>query len=258
MSMKKIGCSIITNILLFAPSILFSQSDYVINTKGDTIRGKISFSQYGKIDQAVVKGNQKATVPGTSIREIFLKDVRYKPVQFAGAIKFMQIKTEGYLSLLAFQPEGLMNYDGRLLQKKDGAILEVPSLGFKKQMSAFLKDHEKLEAQIKDGTLGRNDLDKIISEYNSFIIGKTTSAMTQNQLITKQKSKLDLLADLKNEIGSKEMGSKQTALDMLADIEGKIKSNSDIPSYLTNGLKEILKGNSDLLDKLETLLNAQP
>lgn len=243
--------------LLSIPTVGLAQSDYLINTKGDTLRGKISFSHVGKIEQAVVKGTKKTSVAGTSVREIFLKGVYYKPVQFAGAIKFMQIITEGYLSLLAFQPEGLMNYDGRLLQKKDGAIMEVPSLGFKKQMSNFLKDNDPLAIKIQNGTLGRGDLDAIISEYNSFISGKTATSKTQNQLITKQKSKLDLVADLKSEIEKSGMEGKQNALDMMVDVEGKIKSNSEIPTYLTNGLKEILKGNTDLLSKLETLLAIQ-
>ena len=248
---------IVVILCLCLPSMVRSQSDYLITTKGDTLRGKISLSSLGKIEQAVVKGSRKTAVPGTAVREIYLRGVRYKPVQFAGAIKFMQIKTEGYLSLLAFQPDGLMNYDGRLLQKKDGSLIEVPSLTFKKQMSAFLKDHESLATQIQDGTLGRGDLDKIISEYNSFITGKTASIKAQAQIEGKQKSKLDLLTDLRNDMGTKEFEAKQNALDMLTDIEGKIKANSEIPSYLTNGLKEILKGNTDLLSKLETLLAAR-
>jgi hypothetical protein len=243
--------------LLSLPTWLFAQGDYVIHAKGDTLKGKLSFNLVGNIEQVLVKAEKRQTISAISVREVMLKGIKYKPVQFAGTVKFMQILTDGYLSLLAYQPANVMNYDGRLLQKRDGQLIDMPSLGFKKQMSNFLIDNPGLASQIQDGTLGRNDLSKIIFDYNSFISGKTDSLKTQYKNESKQKSKLDLLTDLKTEIEKSDLESKQNALDMITDMEGKIKANKEIPSYLANGLQDMLKGNAELKTKLDSLLAAK-
>jgi preprotein translocase subunit SecE len=231
-----------------------AQTDYLINTRGDTIRGQISFLQLGTIDQVQVKGAKRQSISAVQVREVYLKGKRYKPVQFAGAIKFMQILTEGYLSLLAFQPPGLMTFDGRLLQKRDGVAMEVPSLGFKKQMSNFIKEYDEMAKQITDGTLDRKDLDKIISGYNEFISGKTASVKAQSQLAEKQKSKLELLDELKSEIEKTEMPNKQDALDMVADVGEKINGNKPLPNYLVQLLKSKVSNQTALEGKLNLLL----
>ncbi len=242
-------------ITAFLPALL-AQPDYLVNTRGDTLRGQISLQKIAKVDQAVVKGVKKEAVSAIQVREVWLKGVRYKPVQYTGTISFMQILSEGYLSLLGFQQPGLMSYDGRLLHKRDGAMLEVPTLGFKKQMANFLKEDEGLAKQIQDGTLDRKELDKIIAEYNSFISGRTITAQVQTKIDQKQKSKLELLSDLKTELGKIELDSKADVLDMIADVEEKIKSNKPVPAYLINALKSSLESKSDLKIKLNEFIGA--
>ena len=243
-------------IFMLLPFCISAQADYLVNTRGDTLKGQISFQLVGNLEQALVKGVKRETFSAVVVREVFLKGNRYKPVQYAGTIKFMQIISDGYLSLLAFQPQGIMNYDGRLLQKRDGSVLEVPSLGFKKQMSSFLKDHDPLAKKITDGTLDRKDLDKIISEYNQFIAGKTNAVAVQSKIEMKQKSKLELLNDLKTEIDITALESKADVMDMLADVEEKIKGNKPLPNYLVQALKGRISNQALVQSKFEILMEA--
>jgi len=253
---NQIFCSVAFIGLLASPR-LFAQTDFLVNTKGDTLRGQISFQQVGQIEQALVKGKKRETISAIYVREVFLKGNRFKPVQFSGTVKFMQVLTEGYLSLLAFQPQGIMNYDGRLLQMRDGRSIEAPTIGFKKQMINFLKDCPALTAQIQEGTFDRKDLDKIIAYYNGYISEKTVSVQAQAKSEFKQTSKLEILSALKTEIEKSELESKQDALDMLLDMEEKIKGNKTIPPYLSKALKNSLGSRVDWIGKVEEILTGQ-
>jgi hypothetical protein len=243
-------------LILLQSATLFGQADYLIVTKGDTLRGQIVFQQTGQVEQATIKGDKRETFSAIYVREVFLKSIRYKPVQYDGVVRFMRILNDGYLSLLAFQPKGLMNYDGRLLQKRDGRVLEVPTLSFKKLMSNFLKDHSVLAEQISNGTLGRGDLDSIIMNYNAFIAGQSRTTQSTQTTDSKAISKLDLLLSLKLEVEKTEFDSKPDAQDMIADAEEKIKSNKPLPNYLVKALKNSLDYRPNLAAKLEDLLKS--
>ena len=121
--MKSISIRKLCLFILLFPLVISAQSDYLVNTRGDTLKGTIRFQMVGNLEQASVKGLKKETYVATAVRRVYLKGIHYKPVQFSGTIKFMQIISDGYLSLLAFQPQGVMNYDGRLLQNGSTATM---------------------------------------------------------------------------------------------------------------------------------------
>jgi hypothetical protein len=257
-------------LILLLPFGISAQSDYLVNNRGDTVRGTIRFQMVANLEHVSVKGLKKENYLATAVRRVCFRGVHYKPVQFSGTIKFMQIITDGYLSLLAFQPQGVMNYDGRLLQKRDGKMMEVPTLTFKRQMAAFVQDYAGLAQRIEDGEFSRNELGKIISEYNEFISSKTGTVetkanpidpevATQNQISPpdeKQKTKMNLLTDLKTEIQKTEMESKGDVLDMVVSVEERIKENKTVPNYLLQGLSERLANQAALKKKLELLVEA--
>jgi hypothetical protein len=244
--------------LILLPFVAFSQKDYLVTIKGDTIRGKISLLQIGKVEQVSVKGEKRETFTPMQVRELLIDDVKYKPVQFSGAIQFMQIINEGYLSLLAFKPPGTMMYDGRLLKASDGRMQEVPTIGFKKHIAKLVSDDVGLAAKIEKGELGRKDLDKIISEYNAFISGNTETSMSQSQMSGKQKTKLEVLAGLKDDVEKSPLSNRQELMDMLADMESKIQTEKPIPSYLLKNIRTGLESSPDLILKwteLEKMLS---
>jgi len=239
---------------------VFAQTDYLVTAKGDTLKGQIGFQMLGKVEQAIIKANKRKTISAIQTREVFLKNTRYKPVQFDGLVRFMKVLSEGYVSKLAFQLEGAHSYDGILLKKRDGEMLEVPSLGFKKLMSNFFDDYELLSKQIEDGELGRGDLDKIITNYNQFISGRTTTVQVQNQpqpeISQNQKTNLELLYELKSDVEKADFQAKQDVLGMIADVEGKIKDNKTLPNYLIQSLKTSLTDQPALLEKFEKFLGS--
>jgi hypothetical protein len=233
---------------------VFGQEDYVVTIKGDTLYGKLTFQQIGKIEQVKIKSDKNQTISSIQVREAKLKGITYRPVQFSGAVQMMQVIKDGYLSLLAFQPPGIMNYDGRLLMLRSGSILEVPSIGFKKHVSNFLSDNEALAARIQDGDFDKKDLDKIIDEFNSFIGKNTIETEQQMELESSLSPKLDAIDEILEAVRSSNMEAKSETLEMLTELKDKLSNDKSIPQYLSNALKENLKSQHELVKKLESVL----
>lgn len=240
-------------ILLLLLSFTMYAQDYLVTTKGDTVKGAISFQLNGKIEQALIKGTKRETIASVATRVVVAKGKRYKPVQFNSQVLFMEILTEGYLSLLAFQPPNIMAYDGRLLQKRDGKILEVPTIGFKKQISNYLSDFPDISTQIQNGELNRTDLDEIITQYNNFITGKTETQKEQTQTALNQLSKSEMLKTLQADIEKSDLALKQDALDILLDWGQKIQEGKPIPTYLQKALKTSVDMRSEFILRIDEL-----
>jgi hypothetical protein len=247
------NCSVLF-LLSLVSFLATSQSDYVVTTTGDTLKGKISFQQIGNIEQVVIKGEKRKTLSSIQVRMASLKEEVYKPIQFSGTIQMMKVLTEGYLSLLAFQPPGIMNYDGRLLMLRDGRNLEVPSIGFKKHVSALLSDDPELADQIKDGDMDRKDLDEIIQQYNSFIENKTVAEANQQTLDIKQKSKIESLDEIISEIKQSDLKSDAELFEMLNEVKDKIANEKSIPQYLSNAIHEKLNKLPELATKFGSVI----
>lgn len=233
--------------------------DYVLTTRGDTLRGNISFQLIGKLESVLIKATKRETLPATQVREVWMKGKQYIPVQFNESILFMQVMTNGYLSLLAFQPPAIMSYDGRLLQKRDGAKVEVPSLGFKKVMAKFLSDAPAVAERIQADELERKDLDEIIRQYNVFIESKSVTPVIQPTVnpvavTPQQQSKVEVLMALKSEIEKSDLPLKQDAIDILNDWDEKLRGNKSIPSYMRKALRFSLGERNDLIAKVDELL----
>ena len=90
---KNVCLLLLTSLLLSAT--LYGQSDYLITVRGDTLKGTISFQHVGVVDQVLIKRTKREILQPTGVREVLLKGVRYKPVQFSSSIKFMQVLTDG-------------------------------------------------------------------------------------------------------------------------------------------------------------------
>ena len=231
------------------------QEDFIVTTKGDTLRGRVSFQQIGNIEQVLVKGDKRQTFSSMQIRIANVKGQAYKPIQFSGKVQMMQVVTNGYLSLLAFQPPGVMNYDGRLLALRDGRMLEVPTIGFKKHLSAFLSDDADLAQKIKEGELERKNLDAIIEAYNTFIEKNTEINDQKTKEEDKTKIKLEALEEIKEAITTSDMESKDETLEMLNEVKDKISTGKSVPQYLSNALLDKLQFDPELIKKLEGILH---
>jgi hypothetical protein len=238
----------IIHIILFLLLMLAYQcahaQDYAVTIKGDTLRGSLKPLTFGpdKKLQVAEPGKKKVSYPLFQIKSFVLDGDTYIPAKGPSGYTFMRVLKSGFLSLLAYQVENQVTFDGRFLLKKTGAGVEVPNLSFKKVLKTFLSDCGDISSRIDTGELTRKDLDLIIDLYNQCVDGIVA---TKKQVVAVQKERVEKLNpwdELQNKIqGAEEFEGKKDALDMIAEIKGKISKGEKIPNFMVEGLKSALK-----------------
>jgi hypothetical protein len=229
--------------------------DYIINTKGDSITGAVKFVSYDLLDKVQISTDKKKILTALQVREVHLNGETFKPQRSGNAIRFMKVLKSGYLSLFAFKPENQNLYDGRMLIKLDGKAMEAPNLGFKKAMAEFLSDCETVAEKIKSGEFGRKNLDGIIDAYNSCISEKTKALSKESTVLETSKDKLVDITALKAKIEKTTDSKSKDALDLLSDMETKVKKGEAVANYQIETLKSLLSSVPEVANELEQVLS---
>lgn len=241
--------------LIVLPVAAFAQTDYVITTKADTLRGEVRLLTYDNIDRLqITTGKKKEMLTALQVLSVYHEEKFYKPIQYDNRVLLMQQLKTGYLSLYAFRMPNQSTFDGRFLYRMDGKHLEVPNLAFKKMMATYLESCATVSDKIKSGELGKKELDQILDEYNTcmasakpVLAGPTEPEPVVTQLTT-------AIQKLKQKISDQDFNSKKDAVDLLNDLEKKAGRNETIPNYLLEGLKSYLASVPAVQTELETVL----
>ena len=216
---------------------IYAQEGQVVTLKGDTLNGEISFSNIeGKVDKVWLRqnNNKRQLFTALQVRSLRVDSVDYKVVNYGG-YRFMMVEKSGYLSLLKFRSPGSFSFDQTLLYKLDGNATEIPILNFRKPMAIFLSDCDEVSTRIRNRELQSKDLNRIIDEFN-FCIERKTNENAQTPVFTEDEKQrkemlLELVTKLKGSTKAND-GNSQDFLAIVYDLESKIKSGSQIPSYL--------------------------
>lgn len=233
-----------------------SQTDFAVTAKGDTLRGDVKILPSDLADQVQVKINKKKKVYlCTEVITVVQDGVVYKTVKFDNRFRYMTILKNGFLSLYGFRMPQQTSYDGRYLQMRDGRGLEMPNLTFKRSLSKFLEDCPAVSERVKSGDLGRNDIDKIIDEFNTCLQFKTTKRnvdVPASTAILSNTQEVDNL--IKKVEESPDFANKKDALDLLKDLSGKVYRDEILPNYLLKELRANLKDQPTFAEELEKIL----
>jgi hypothetical protein len=255
----------IIHILLFLLMMLIYQcsnsQDYLVLATGDTLTGVIKPILFGAEQKVQINtaDKKKSIYSIFKIKSYRFKGDIYQPVRGEAGYSFMKLLIPGYLSLYGFQPLNQMSFDGLLLQKKDGSSLEVPNLGYKRQMTRFLEDCAAVTERIESGELGRKELELIVHEYNTCIEDRTKNLnkeLMQRVNVTKKISAWDILEE--KVIALNDLENKSDVIEMINEIKGKIKKNEKAPNFLVEGLKNSLAQTSLSQDLENALAELKP
>jgi hypothetical protein len=156
-----------------------AQSDYLVTLKSDTLKGDLRILSYDQLDRAQISHDgKKEMLTALQISFLNLNNEIYKPVKLDNTIRLMKVIKSGYLSLYGFKLPNQATYEGRFLVKLDGTSMEMPNIGFKKIMAAYLEDCSELSERLKKGELGKGDLEEIIDQFN-LCVSKDRKGITQ-------------------------------------------------------------------------------
>jgi hypothetical protein len=246
--LKKYPVLAIITVLIALPLSAYSQSDYLINLKGDTLKGDLRFTYGEQIDKVQITiAGKKTTYTGLQVRSIENEGALLRPIRYENSIRFMKVLKDGFLSYYSFNLNTAETWDGRYLSKKDGTGIEVPNLGFKKTMARYLSDCPGLKKQFDKGDFSRRDIERIIDLYNQCVESRQTTVSTVNE---KEVAVKKLIAKVEKE----NFVTKKDALDALNDVQKKVSKNETIPNYLFEGLKSYLAESPSLSSDLESLI----
>lgn len=226
-----------------------AQADYAVTTKGDTLRGELKLLSYDLLDRIQVgNGKDKILLKAFEIREAVMDSERYRPVLWENAYRLMKVVKDGYLSMLAFRLPNQTMFDGRMLMKRDGSKVELPNLAFKKIVASFVTECESVETKIREGTLGRKDIDAIIDEFNQCIADRTVIAKREASVDI---SLVDQLTSFQTELQTAAVAT--DAKDMFADIIDKVKQKGEVPKYLVDTFRSSLVAHPALQTRWDEL-----
>lgn len=234
-----------------------AQSDYVVTTKGDTIQGKVKYLNYGVEKKVQVITDAKKDVYSILQTKGFkMENEVYHTVRYGQGYTYMKLVTGGYLSLYAFQEPNEVTWDGNYLLKRDGGNLEVPNIGFKKNLKKFMDDCPVVAARIEAGEFSRSEISKIVDAYNQCIDQNTQNKNQAPPPLKEVEEKLKTWNQLETKVKDLDnFDRKINSLEMIQEIKLKISNGEKIPNFLKEGLTDALKDQSSVQGLLENALN---
>jgi hypothetical protein len=243
----------LTLLLVLAGFFELRAQDYLVTVKGDTMRGSVKILSYGLMDRVVVNVDGKKTnFTAVQVRNLFYDSMKLMPVQRDNTIRFMRVLRSGYLTLYAFRLENQVTYDGRLLAKMNGKQLEVPNIGFKRILADFVEDCESTSAKVKDGSFERGNLEPMVDDYNACVADQNKVSTS----LIKPTPAMEALAELKTKVEGSSLEGKKDVVDMLNDIDRRLRLKESIPPYLTNGVKSSLADKTEFEVELNKFLSS--
>jgi hypothetical protein len=227
--------------------------DYIVTLSADTIQGEVKLLTFGvepKV-QLAQEGKKKSVHSILQVRALKMEGEIYHTVRTSDSYAFMKLIKGGYLSLYAFQQSNQTGWNGRFLATKDGRIMELPNLGFKKRVSSFLEDCATVSVKVEEGELSKNEIELIVEQYNQCIASKSFEVNTLTDQQTKQ---LNYWDELTNKLSSSNFEGKNDVKEMINEVKLKIQRSEKIPNFLIDGLKSSLKDQAELLEILNKAL----
>ena len=257
LTMKKFIISHFTTvIILFTHPYYTHAQDYLVTLQGDTVAGELRPYTLGPSKKVSVTSSDgtKTSYPILKLRSYHFEGETYEPVRSERGYEFMKVIKPGYLTLYGFQLENQSRFDGLFLRKKDGTYQEVPNLSFKKIMKKFLEDCPEVSAKIETGEFEKRELHQLVDAYNACIINRTQQGEKELALQKKTFSATLSWDSLEQKIKDHPGFTRKTdALEMIADIKGRVGRSEKIPNFVLEGLKEAL-AETDLSKDLDEVL----
>ncbi len=220
-----------------------AQTDVVVTAKGDSLTGKAKIMAYDVIDRVqLTEGKAKKQFTAVQVLAARVNDVWYGPVRTEYGYRMMKILQSGFLSLYLGRAQNSMVYDVQFLVRRDGKIMEVPNLTFKKSMQEFLSDCPKVQEDLASEKLTKKDVMAIVQEFNSCLEQSSARTSGQSAVVADTDHRITAIQRLKDNLTNSEIPSRTDAIDILNDLQDKIRKNQTIANYQIEALRGMLKG----------------
>lgn len=221
----------------------FAQTqDIVVTAKGDSLTGKAKIMAYDVIDRVqLTEGKTKKQFTAVQLQAVRIGDVWYGPVRTEYGYRMMKILESGFLSLYLGRAQNSMIYDDEYLVRRDGRVMEVPNLTFKKSMQEFLGDCPKVKEDIGNEKLTKKNVAAIVKEFNACMSSYSTLNAERAAVVPDTDSRISAIQHLKDNLTNSDLPARADAIDILNDMQDKIRKNRTIAHYQIEALRGMLK-----------------
>lgn len=228
--------------------------DSLFTTRGETFYGKVMLyknrHQQEQIDMKINKKKRSFRI--VEVEKYVQEGEVYKSIFALGAYKIGKVVTEGkYLTQYLYMPTGYGKrapFSQIILFKENGNYLDLPkSLGFSNALSEYLIDCPTVAKKVKDKTLKRKEIDKIINEYNGCMAVQAEKGIDLETF----KGKLETFRLKLQE--SDKVDNKKAIRSMLKDYETKRDNGDEIPEYLIKGITDAVQDDLELTSLFKEL-----
>ncbi len=215
-----------------------AQTDYLITSSKDTLRGKVSLLLQEKLTEkvTVTTENETRTFHSGQIIAVHINEDLYKSIKHGDKYRMMKEITPGYLGLYSFRFEDNYDFDPKFLYKVTGEGQEIPTFGFRSVAADFLSECPSIVQAIKNKAYKISDLSSLVNDYNTQCLN--TEAKSN---VTEEGKEISALLDQVSELQQ-----------LLRDIQSKKDADEKIPQYMINALEA--HASSNLNGDLRVLL----
>ncbi|MEQ8580653.1 MAG: hypothetical protein RIC30_13850 [Marinoscillum sp.] len=214
-----------------------AQSDYLVTSSKDTLRGKVSLLLQEKLTEkvTVTTEDETRTFHSGQLIAARINEVTYKSIKHGDKYRMMKEITPGYLGLYSFRFEDNYDFDPKFLYKVTGEGQEIPTFGFRAVAADFLSECPSIVQAIKDKTYKISELSTLVDDYNTRCLN--TRMKSKGAEVKEINTLLDQIAELQQ---------------LLRDIQAKKDAGEKIPQYMIKALEA--HANHNLSGDLNLLL----
>lgn len=260
-------------ILLLFSGLSFAQ-DTLVKVNGEILEGRVNIAtnSLNKEYASIKIGRKKTKLNLLEVREIKMANGDLiKPLGFGTSLKFGKELISGYLSYYRVTRDNSPEkFNGDLLYKMDGTyILLSGKIGFRSAARDFLGDCTRMADDIRNKKYQRNDIEKLVNDYNACVSQKGLMSKTaieekarQDRLAEKEQKRLELSKGLEQKLSdfatlleySDKVSNKTDVTAMFNDVSGKLRKKEAVPNYLKTALTEALKTDPQLHKLIQEIL----
>lgn len=269
-------------VILFCLILTLSaqENQYVVKINGDTIYGKIMINPVRDNSRSMffkaVDGSKSNISPLRYHYVYYNPKYQFRSVPLYNQKLFMQvIREDEKLSLYNFVHQRDNNIvTSKVLFNADGESVELSGLNFKNQMTSFIEDCPEILAKVGTKEFRYKNHEELVASYNlceshtesvNPVVtekvddspeGETGPISAPATLLKKdpQQDKLSILQSFREYAGSlRGFQFTDDVLELLTDLENRIRQNSEIPSYLWSSLDAMVEDHPELKMKAQKL-----
>ena len=178
--MRVYGVAILIMMAVVANGQTIYERGYLVNEKGDTIRGDVKLNQkkpteiYNKVTFRDEKGVQKNYKP-EKVKAYGFKNRHFLKLDYGGEELYYEVLTRGYISLykLVFEAmytkEVVLETEYFLNRAENKKIVSFKPSKFKKLLSDWMEDNpEFINAYVEEKELNEEKATELIRQYNNW------------------------------------------------------------------------------------------